>query len=100
MSESLDGVSVAITRQNAGVFAYGLVAAPRPRPAAAPRPATTGATKVPAATLCAVSTLACGSVSDARLSHVAATAGATIAPRTATTRVARRRMERDGFSRA
>ena len=42
MSESLLGVSVARTRQNAGRLAYGFTAAPRP--------AAAGGTNAPAAT--------------------------------------------------
>src|SRR3954452_20731524 len=64
MSESLDGVSVAATRQNAGRSVMAL-----PRPARPP-----GAENAPAATGCPIVTVAFGSVSEARLSHVAASA--------------------------
>src|SRR6478672_10497446 len=62
MSESADGVSVAATRQNAG---RSVMAFPRP-----PRPP--GTSNAPAATGCAIVIFASGSVSEARLSHVAA----------------------------
>src|SRR5262252_5510552 len=87
MSESLDGVSVARTRQNAARLAYGFAAGPcpppRPRPAAAasaPPRAGAGATNAPAATDSADSIFACGNATDARFSHAvdAAAAGATI----------------------
>src|SRR5882672_12141314 len=71
MSESLVGVSVAVTRQNDGSMAYGLFWLPPrpapPRPAAAPRPparapgapsraagaGAAGGVNAPAATVCA-----------------------------------------------
>ena len=67
MSESLEGVSVACTRQNAG----------RSLKFAGPRPPA-GATNDPALTVCAIVIFVFGSESDDRLSHVAAleTAGA------------------------
>src|SRR5689334_18415520 len=65
MSESLDGVSVAATRQNAGRLSYGF--APRPR-------ACTGATNAPAATVCAIVIVVCGSERFERSSQVAALA--------------------------
>src|SRR5215467_15545713 len=69
MSESLDGFAVNATRQKAARLPNGFP----PRPARPP-----GWVNAPAATICAVSTVACGSVSVARLSHVAACAyGAT-----------------------
>src|SRR5687768_7705344 len=70
MSDSLVGASVAATRQNAGRSAIG--APPRP-----PRP---GAVNVPAATGCAIVMVTLGSFADDRLSHVAAAAGAAVAP--------------------
>src|SRR5215468_9166426 len=89
MSESLDGVSVARTRQNAESVAYGLAAGPcpppRPRPAAAasfaPRAAGVGAggTNAPAGIVSADSIFACGNATDARFSHaVEAVAGVAI----------------------
>jgi len=65
ISESLVGVSVAATRQNAGRSVNGF----GPRPA---RPLGGGAND-PGGTLCAEVIVACGSGRDARLSHVAAT---------------------------
>src|SRR6185436_8915134 len=65
MSESLDGVSVAATRQNAGRSANGF--APRPR---------AGGVNAPAATVWADVIVVFGSLSDERLSHVAACADA------------------------
>src|SRR5690349_5582487 len=86
MSESLVGVSVARTRQNAGTFANGFAAAPRPAPLA-PAPASSpragaGGAKAPAATGSAPSILACGSAIDARFSQAvdAAAIGAAAAP--------------------
>src|SRR6266850_135634 len=70
MSESLDGFAVSATRQNAGKSANALP----PRPARPP-----GCVNAPAATTCTESTVACGSDSDFRLSHVAACANAGIA---------------------
>src|SRR2546430_2667428 len=69
MSESLVGVNVAATRQNAGSAGYSLAAAP---PSAAPPPA--GGGRAPAATACAIVIVACGSASAARLSQVSAAA--------------------------
>src|SRR5882757_5505991 len=68
MSESLDGVSVAATRQNAGRLANGFTAARPPRAG--------GAGNCPAATVCASVTAACGPENVDRLSHVAPIAGA------------------------
>src|SRR5437667_7654204 len=65
MSESLDGFAVSATRQNAGRSANALP----PRPARPP-----GCVNAPAATSCAESIVAPGSVSDFRLSQVAACA--------------------------
>src|SRR6185436_10192660 len=65
MSESLDGLAVSVTRQNAGRSANALP----PRPARPP-----GCVKAPAATTCTESTAASVSESDLRLSHVAASA--------------------------
>src|SRR5580765_4806845 len=72
MSESLDGVSVAATRQKAGRFANGLP----PRPA---RPL--GIVNCPAATVCASETATCAWEIDDRLSHVAPAAGEAIRKR-------------------
>src|SRR5215470_3007580 len=63
MSESLDGVSVASTRQNSGTALYG-----------SGRPA--GGTNAPAATNFALLIFACGRDNDVRLSHEAAKTGA------------------------
>src|SRR5688572_15536919 len=81
MSDSLLGVSVAATRQNAGRSANAL---PPPRP---PRPPA-GGVKAPAATDCAAVTVAPVSLRAARLSHVAAEAGAASTIRTAATAAA------------
>src|SRR6185436_16018242 len=62
MSESAVGLSVAATRQNAGRSANGLP----------PRPP--GCENAPAPTASAAVIVACGSASEARLSHVAACA--------------------------
>src|ERR1041385_7916876 len=67
MSESLEGVSVAATRQNDGRFAKAFP----PRPV---RPA--GSVNCPAPTVCASVTATCGCEKDERLSHGAPTAGA------------------------
>src|SRR6516165_7138292 len=68
ISESELGVSVAVTRQNAGRFANGFTAPFRTAPA--------GGTKASAATICAESILACGSARPMSFSHgVAASAG-------------------------
>src|SRR5262245_8164522 len=64
ISESLDGVSVAATRQNAGSFAN----------ASAPRPLA-GGVNAPALTACASVTATCGCVNVDRLSHGAPIAG-------------------------
>ncbi len=64
MSESLDGFSVAATRQNAGK----LISV-----------ALNGVVNEPAGTACAIVIVVFGSESDARLSHVAACAGGAIA---------------------
>src|SRR5262245_11850454 len=84
MSESLEGVSVAATRQNSGSVLYGL--APLPPPCRSP-----GAANWPAATTCALVIVPSFSFSDVRLSHVdAAHAGAAAnAVRTHRTNVAR-----------
>src|SRR5437667_11506996 len=66
ISESLDGFAVSATRQNAGRSANALP----PLPVRPP-----GCVKVPAATSCTDSTVASGSDSDFRLSHVAEYAG-------------------------
>src|SRR5712691_5892200 len=75
MSESLDGFSVAATRQKGGRPAKG------PRPGAGPRPRASGAVErpgpaggvnCPAATSCAIVIEVPGTASAARLSHVAA----------------------------
>src|SRR5579862_4207344 len=63
MSESLDGVSVAMTRQKAG----------RPLKSSAfdrPGPGTAGGVNAPAATLCADVMVTFGKLSLERLSHV------------------------------
>src|SRR5205814_541809 len=68
ISESLVGLSVAATRQNAGSSlnaAFGSL--PRPRPVA-------GAENAPAATGCAKVIVVSGSAKEARLSHEAANA--------------------------
>src|SRR5688572_19807544 len=79
MSDSLEGVSVAATRQKAGRSLNGL---PPPRPA--------GAVNAPAATGCAIVIVASGSFNDDRLSQVAALAGpAWITSRAAKPRVTR-----------
>src|SRR4029077_14585282 len=62
MSESLDGLAVSATRQNAGRSANALP----PRPARPP-----GCVNAPAATTWTESTVASASESDFRLSHVA-----------------------------
>src|SRR5262245_21790419 len=69
ISESLDGVRVAATRQNAGKFAKGFP----PRPA---RPA--GSVNCPAPTVWASVTATCGCENDERLSQGAPIAGAAI----------------------
>src|SRR5215216_657492 len=86
ISESLDGVRVACTRQKALSAAYGFAWLPRPapparapprpapRPAAPSRPGAAGGVNAPAATICAEVTRASCSGSADRLSHVAATA--------------------------
>src|SRR5262249_38785532 len=66
ISESLDGVSVAATRQNAGRLANALL----PRPA---RPF--GIVNCPAPTVCASVTATCGCENVERLSHGAPIAG-------------------------
>src|ERR1700730_3862385 len=65
MSESLDGFSVAATRQNAGSSRK---ARPSAGGAATP-PAGIGGVKAPAPTVCARVTVVLGSVSAAKLSH-------------------------------
>src|SRR5215467_8184333 len=69
MSESLLGVSVAVTRQNAGTLSntFGVVA-----PRAARSPPTPGGRKLPAGTICADVIFVCGSATLARFSHVVA----------------------------
>src|SRR6187549_2861651 len=69
MSESLEGLSVAWTRQKAGKFAY----RPAPMPGGPPPPA--GGWNAPAATTLAAVTLPVGRASWARSPHSAATAG-------------------------
>src|SRR5213593_270819 len=64
MSESLDGLSVAATRQNAG-----RVLAPSPP---RPPPRAPGCVKPPAGTVSADVIVVSGSFSEARLSHVVA----------------------------
>ena len=84
MSESLDGVRVAVTRQNAGK-------APYIRAAAAEGglpPADTGGANAPASTARAAVIVAWGSASDARLSHDGAGAAATCPPAVVVARVA------------
>src|SRR5262245_57999262 len=76
MSDSVVGFSVAAIRQNAGRSAY---CAPPPRP---PPPAGVNA---PAATLCADPIVALGNFRSARLSQVAAIAGAVIKTKTSKT---------------
>src|SRR5262245_24743783 len=79
MSESLDGLSVAAMRQNAGR----LFCAP-PRPPRAPPPAP-GGVNAPAATDSAAVIVVSGNLSDARLSHdEAAVSGAAVRAPTAT----------------
>src|ERR1043166_6704890 len=82
-SESLDGVSVACTRQNAGSAAYGFGWLPRAPPRPAPRPAApsragaaggAGGVNAPAATACAEVIRAFCSGSTLRPSQVAAEA--------------------------
>src|SRR5580658_7299123 len=69
ISESLDGLRVAVTRQNAGRSLYGFAPGPRPPP----RPfGFAGSVNAPAATLCALLIVASGKLSDARLSQVVA----------------------------
>src|SRR3954471_1349740 len=68
MSESVDGVNVAATRQKAGRLANAFP--PRPPPRAF------GSANCPAATVCASVTWTCGSANVERLSHVAPIAGA------------------------
>src|SRR5688572_25386608 len=65
MSESLDGVSVAVTRQNGGNREKALPAAP-------PRPDPTGEVNAPAATTCAESILELGRATLARFWHAVA----------------------------
>src|SRR5215471_11096404 len=79
MSESLDGRDVIATRQNAGRSAIAF-----PRPARAP-----GCWNVPAARAWTLSIVASGSVSDFRLSHVAAPDSDGIAIATAASVIAR-----------
>src|SRR5258708_2896444 len=67
MSESLVGLSVAVTRQNAGRFLNGAVGSPRPPPPA-------GGVKAPAATVAAEVIVVFGNDREARLSHDAADA--------------------------
>ena len=75
MSESLEGVSVAITRQKAGSASYC-----RACPADSERPGGIGGTKAPAATASAPVTVPWGSASEARLSQdTAGAAGAAAA---------------------
>src|SRR5205823_4664187 len=63
ISESLEGVSVAATRQNAGRVAKGLPPRPPPR--------GFGSVNCPAATGCASVTATCGAANVDRLSQVA-----------------------------
>src|SRR6185295_3356452 len=72
MSESLVGVNVAATRQNAGSAAIGPPPA-RPPPAA-PRPA--GGVKAPAGTACAIVIVASPRASETRPSHAVVSVGA------------------------
>ncbi len=67
MSESLDGLSVAATRQNAGRSLAGWAAPPRPA----------GGVKPPAGTASARVMVASGSLIDPRLSHDPAAASGT-----------------------
>src|SRR6266576_4660348 len=62
MSESLVGLSVAATRQNAGRFLNGSLCA-------APPPCVAGVTNAPMATDSAIEIVVLGSASDLRLSH-------------------------------
>src|SRR5687767_12396965 len=62
MSESLDGLSVAATRQNAGSSPNG-----------APSPLAPGGVNVPAGTACASVIVAAGTTSAVSLSHAVAT---------------------------
>src|SRR5512143_701502 len=71
ISESLEGLRVAATRQNSGRSLYAL--------AVLPFPAALGWENCPAGTICAIVMVASGSASEARLSHVAANAGDAIA---------------------
>src|ERR1700682_17209 len=71
ISESLEGFSVAVTRQNSGRSLYGLRAPPFFWPCPAP-----GATNSPAGTTWAIVIVVSGNASDVRLSHEAANAGA------------------------
>src|SRR5437762_14089781 len=71
MSESLEGFSVAATRQNAGSAAYCCAALPRPAPP--------GGTNAPAAIVAADVTVAFCSDKPTRLSHDAPAASASSA---------------------
>ncbi len=77
MSESLDGLSVAVTRQNAGSDAKGDDAGGLP-------PCAFGGLNVPTATVVALVTPALGSVRALSASHEAAVAGAAVATLNAT----------------
>src|SRR5262245_11912866 len=76
MSESGDGLRVAVTRQKAGRSANWL---PPPRPVAVapppPRPAPCGCVNAPAATGCAIVIVASCSLSDESISHDCAADG-------------------------
>src|SRR5579863_2325170 len=88
MSESLEGLSVAVTRQNAGRSLYGFAPGPRP----APRPlGFAGGVKAPAATFCALVIAASGRFSDARLSQDAPAITGKLA-RTSVSRIFTQRM--------
>src|SRR6516225_11798242 len=70
ISESLEGLRVAATRQNSGRSLY-TVSAPLPLPCPAP-----GGVNWPAATTCARVIVVSGRATEARLLQVAANAGA------------------------
>src|SRR5579872_2349190 len=71
ISESLEGLSVAATRQNSGRSLYTL--------APFPLPGLPGGTNAPGATICAAVMFVSGNARDARLSQDAANAGAEMA---------------------
>ena len=78
MSESLEGVSVAATRQNAGKAPYC-----RACPSDSDRPAGIGGAKAPAATASEAVIVTLGSDNEANVSHATAGLPATAAPTSA-----------------